>query len=61
MARRISFRLDLGRLTLDLGRLTRKGRRPPRRKGGDLEREPVEPDKPSLLSGGAAAELEFDE
>lgn len=37
--------------------------RPPakrrRRKGGEPEREPVEPDNPRPLSGGAAAPLEF--
>ena len=39
-----------------------KKRKPPRRKGGcDLEREPVEPDKPRPLEGGAAAALGFDE
>ena len=31
------------------------------RKRGEPEREPVEPDKPNLLSGGAAAPLEFDD
>jgi hypothetical protein len=38
---------------------TARKRKPPR--GGDLEREPVEPPRPKNLSGGAAAELEFDE
>jgi hypothetical protein len=37
----------------------RPPRKPPRRKGNEPEREPVEPDKPRPLSGGAAAELEF--
>ena len=37
------------------------GRKRPRRDGDDLEREPVEPPRPKGLSGGAAAELEFDE
>ena len=35
-------------------------KRPPR-KGGEPEREPVEPRNPRPLSGGAAAELEFDD
>ena len=34
-------------------------RRP--RKGGEAEREPVEPPRPRPLAGGAAAELEFDD
>jgi hypothetical protein len=38
---------------------TSRKRRPS--KGDDLEREPVEPPKPKNLSGGAAAELEFDD
>jgi hypothetical protein len=43
--------------------LRRGGRRgpDPRPSGGDAEREPVEPPRPSPLSGGAAAELEFDD
>ena len=51
IARRIwlSFSLD--------GR-SRK-RRP--RKGGEAEREPVESPRPKPLSGGAAAELEYDD
>ena len=40
--------------------LNRPARKRPRRKGGEPEREPVEPDNPKPLSGGAAAELEFD-
>jgi hypothetical protein len=36
-------------------------RKRPRPKGGDAEREPVEPPRPNPLSGGAAAELEFDD
>lgn len=44
-------------LTLRIAR-TRKR---PRRKGGEPEREPVEPHNPKLLLGGAAAELEFDD
>jgi len=36
-------------------------RKRPRRKGGEPERAPVEPPNPKLLSGGAAAELEFDD
>jgi hypothetical protein len=36
----------------------RKRRKP---RGGSAELEPVEPNKPSLLSGGAAAALEFDD
>jgi hypothetical protein len=39
------------------------GERPPRKrrkpKGGSAELEPVEPNKPNVLSGGAAAALEF--
>lgn len=38
---------------------------PPRKRrpgtGGEPEREPVEPPRPGPLSGGAAAELEFDD
>lgn len=36
------------------------GRKRPKRKGGEPEREPVEPNNPRPLSGGAAAELEYD-
>jgi hypothetical protein len=38
-------------------------RKPMRRKpkSGDGEREPVEPPRPRPMSGGAAAELEFDD
>jgi hypothetical protein len=43
---------------LDQRSPTRKRRKP---RGGSAELEPVEPNKPNLLSGGAAAELEFDE
>jgi len=45
------------------GGLRRSGatRKRPRRKGGEPERAPVEPPNPKLLSGGAAAELEFDD
>jgi hypothetical protein len=39
---------------------TWKPKRPPR-PGGSLLPEPVEPPRPKPLSGGAAAELEFDE
>ena len=35
-------------------------RKPTPRKGGEPEREPVEPPRPKNLSGGAAAALEFD-
>jgi len=42
-------------------RLTLPGKKGRRRKGGELEREPMAPDKPKTLSGGAAAALEFDE
>ncbi len=48
---------------LKISRMSR-WRPPPRkrpRKGGEAEREPVEPPNPKLLSGGAAAELEFDD
>jgi len=41
---------------------SRKWRRGPRRnKGGAAMPEPVEPNRPNTLSGGAAAELEFDD
>jgi hypothetical protein len=43
---------------LDRPSRLRKRRKP---KGGSAELEPVEPDKPNLLSGGAAAALEFDD
>ncbi|HEX6375930.1 MAG TPA: hypothetical protein VFZ91_09420 [Allosphingosinicella sp.] len=36
-------------------------RKRPGPEGGDAEREPVEPPRPKPLSGGAAAELEFDD
>ena len=39
----------------------KKRKRPPRKGGGEPEREPVEPDKPRPLQGGAAAELQFDD
>ena len=46
-----------GRWKLRVGPL-----KPSRRKGGDLQPEPVESPKPNPpLSGGAAAELEFDD
>lgn len=42
--------------------LNRPPRKPPRRrKGGEPEREPVEPPRPTPLSGGAAAALEYDD
>jgi hypothetical protein len=43
--------------------LRRGGRQDPhpRPKGGEAEREPVESPRPRPLSGGAAAELEFDD
>lgn len=37
-----------------------KGPRKPK-KGGEPQHEPVEPPRPNTLSGGAAAELEFDD
>ena len=40
-------------------RLRTKPRRKP--KGGEAERGPVEPPRPRPMSGGAAAELEFDD
>ena len=40
--------------------LDRKNRRPPKDKGGS-EAVTVEPDRPKLGEGGAAAALEFDE
>ena len=36
-------------------------RKRPRETGGGLVPEPVEPDRPNSLSGGAAAALEFDD
>jgi hypothetical protein len=42
------------------GRATSK-RKKPRGPGGIAEPAPVKPDKPSSLSGGAAAALEFDD
>ena len=38
-----------------------RGLRRRRPKGGEAERDPVEPPRPKPLSGGAAAELEFDD
>ena len=37
-----------------------KRRRPPKRKGGGSEAVTVEPNRPKLNEGGAAAALEFD-
>lgn len=42
-----------------VGRIAKR-KRPPR-PGSGLVPEPVEPSRPKPLSGGAAAELEFDE
>ena len=56
--RRHAAHINLARYFGWLG--PKKRRRPPRKGGGDLEREPVEPNKPRPLQGGAAAELEFD-
>lgn len=40
----------------------RRGGNRPRQKGDDIEYEPVEPPRPTRpLTGGAAAELEFDD
>jgi hypothetical protein len=39
----------------------RRRPRPPRRKGGGSEPVTVEPNRPKLGEGGAAAALEFDE
>jgi len=39
----------------------RRFRKRPRRGSGEPEREPVEPHDPRPRSGGAAAELEFDD
>jgi hypothetical protein len=42
--------------------LSQPPRKPPRRrKGGEGEREPVAPDQPRPLAGGAAAALEYDD
>jgi len=49
------------RLSLYLRHSLWSPRKRPRSKGGEPEREPVEPDKPRHLSGGAAAALEFDD
>ena len=55
-------RSDKGfRVSLALDRRPRPPRKRPRRKGGEGERAPVEPPNPKLLSGGAAAELAFDD
>ena len=49
-------------LKLMLDDLLRKsGRRPPKGKGGGSEAVTVEPNRPKLNEGGAAAALEFDE
>jgi len=37
-----------------------RGRTPPKRKGGGSAAATVEPDRPKLGEGGAAAALEFD-
>jgi len=50
----------LGRLRIQTSVSVQPLKRP-RPKGQEPEREPVEPPRPNLLSGGAAAELEFDE
>lgn len=52
-------RARLGGVYLSVYR-DRPGKRP-RRKGGEPEREPVEPANPKPLAGGAAAPLEFDD
>jgi hypothetical protein len=44
-----------------LGAIRKPGRKRPKRRGGEGEPVPVAPDKPNMLSGGAAAALEFDE
>ena len=41
--------------------IRRPDRKRPKRRGGEGELMPVEPDRPNTLSGGAAAALEFDE
>lgn len=43
-----------------LRRLGKRNRRPPKGKGGS-EAVTLEPNRPKLGEGGAAAELEFDE
>jgi hypothetical protein len=51
---RFALRVKIARLHAAFGK-----RRPP--KGLDPEPLPVEPNRPSTLSGGAAAALEFDD
>jgi hypothetical protein len=49
-----------GRFRVHFGPSPGPTRKPPRRKGDEPEREPVEP-RPKNLSGGGAAALEFDD
>jgi hypothetical protein len=44
-----------------IDQMLRRHRRPPNRKGGGSEPVTVEPNRPKLGEGGAAAELEFDD
>ena len=55
--------LRLKRQALDkrMGDSLRRRRPPPKRKGGGSEPVTVEPNRPKLGEGGAAAALEFDE
>ena len=60
------FRLDHKAIVDDIVRLhlafRKRQARKPRRKGDGFEYEPVEPPRPNRpLSGGAAAELEFED
>ena len=55
------FRVDREAFLNRIARLHRRFRRPRPRKGGQTEPEPVEPPNPRNLSGGAAAELEYDD
>jgi hypothetical protein len=62
MKRRISFGRRLGLdIYLTWIEQDRRSKRRRRRKGEEPGGVPVEPNRPSTLSGGAAAALEFDE
>jgi len=58
---RICISLSRG-VTIPLGLRTARPPRRPRKPGGELEREGVEPPRgPKPLAGGAAAELSFED
>jgi len=58
MKRRISYFID--KALREMSSKNKRRRRPPGKKGGS-EAVTVEPDRPKLGEGGAAAPLEFDE